>query len=80
MRTLAYKIIFINAFLRKGRSARGWRKMGSRKKIRERKGGRERKEKTERKQKTESDEMIVLNNPSAKESVQFSRSVMSDSL
>ena len=35
---------------------------------------------TERKQKTESDEMIVLNNPSAKESVQFSRSVMSDSL
>ena len=35
---------------------------------------------TERKQKTESDEMIVLNNPGAKESVQFSRSVMSDSL
>ena len=52
MRTLAYKIIFINAFLRKGRSAKGWRKMESRKKIRERKGGRERKEKTERKQKT----------------------------
>lgn len=43
MRTLAYKIIFINAFLRKGGGAKGWRKMESKKKRRERKGGRERK-------------------------------------
>ena len=44
MRTLAYKIIFINAFLRKGGRAKGWRKMESkRKKRRERKGGRKRK-------------------------------------
>ena len=36
--------------------------------------------KLHRKQKTESDEMIILNNPGAKESVQFSHSVMSNSL
>ena len=50
MRTLAYKIIFINAFLRKGGRAKGWRKMESKRKKEEkgREGERERKQKTAR--------------------------------